>query len=269
MEEVAFIASPELPGLELKSVYRSYRLWTRFNVNYAFSAMVQADSKWRYRRQTHAATPGTVVLMEPGETHVTVEARRPATFRALFIAPDLMDGLRRDLGWSQTPHFTAAYTRDPHVYAALVGLERLLDVPHSRLELDSRLLTCVRAVLCSGAESIPGDPPTRWEPAPIRRAQALLQERFAENLSLDDVAAGAALSPFYLLRLFRRHTGMTPHAYQLQVRLARAREMLKRSVRPGEVARLLGFFDQSHLTRHFVRTFGVSPGRYASSVQRH
>jgi AraC-like DNA-binding protein len=56
---------------------------------------------------------------------------------------------------------------------------------------------------------------------------------------------------------------------QLQVRLARPREMLKRSVRPADVARLLGLFDQSHLTRHFVRTFGVSPGRYASSVQRH
>jgi hypothetical protein len=67
--EDLIVDPPELPGLELKSVYRSYRLWTRFNVNYAFSAMVQADSKWRYRRQTHAATPGTVVLMEPGETH--------------------------------------------------------------------------------------------------------------------------------------------------------------------------------------------------------
>jgi AraC-like DNA-binding protein len=269
MEEVAFVASSELTGLELKSVYRSYRLWTRFNVNYAFSAMVQASSRWRYRRQTHAATPGTVVLMEPGETHVTVEARRPATFRTLFIAPDLMDALCRDLGWAEKPHLSAAYTRDPHVYAALVGLENLLDVPHSRLELDSRLLACVRAVLCSGAESIPGERATRWEPAPIRRAQALLQERFAENLSLDDVAASAGLSSFYLLRLFRLHTGMTPHGYQLQIRLARAREMLKRSIPPGKVATLLGFFDQSHLSRHFVRTFGVSPGRYASCVQRH
>src|SRR3954466_5825557 len=99
MEQVAFLRSRHLHGFELKKVSDSRRLWTWFNLDCAFCALLQADSRWRYRKQVHVAIPGTVVLMEPGETHVTVEAWRPATFGTLFVAPGLIDEICRDLGW--------------------------------------------------------------------------------------------------------------------------------------------------------------------------
>jgi AraC-like DNA-binding protein len=263
MEEVTFLRLPSVPGLELKKVCQSRRLWTRFNLTYAFSAVTQADSTWVYRRQANTAAAGTVVLMEPGETHRTVEARQPASFGTLFVSSELMDRLCRDLGWTQAPHLGSRYTRERNVFAALLNLERLLEVPRTRLELDSRLLACVRAILREGAESIPGEPSIPRQPASIRRACSILQERFAEDISLEELAISVGLSRFYLLRLFRLHTGMPPHSFLLQVRLARARELLKRTIPAGDVARQVGFFDQSHLGRHFLRTFGISPGRYA------
>jgi hypothetical protein len=97
MDEVAFTKVPGLPGLELKSVYGSTRLWTRFNLSYAFCAILDANSRWRYRRETHEATAGTVVLMEPGESHVTVEARRSATFRTLLSPRRMVSPLSSSL----------------------------------------------------------------------------------------------------------------------------------------------------------------------------
>jgi AraC-like DNA-binding protein len=76
----------------------------------------------------------------------------------------------------------------------------------------------------------------------------------------------ASLSRFELIRRFRADTGMTPHAFQVNLRIARARALLAAGVTPAAVAADCGFADQSHLTRTFKRAVGVSPGRYARAV---
>ncbi|MNW13279.1 Virulence regulon transcriptional activator VirF [compost metagenome] len=56
---------------------------------------------------------------------------------------------------------------------------------------------------------------------------------------------------------------MTPHAYQIQRRLLLARQLIRRGMTLADAAAASGFADQSHMTRLFVRTYGVSPRRYA------
>jgi AraC-like DNA-binding protein len=97
----------------------------------------------------------------------------------------------------------------------------------------------------------------------VQMIRAYLEDHYAANVSLEDLAGLANLSPFHLARLFRREVGMAPHAYQLQVRLAHAKRMLLHGVPASMVASETGFFDLSHFTRHFKRHLGVAPGRYA------
>ncbi|WP_338149160.1 helix-turn-helix transcriptional regulator [Citrobacter cronae] len=68
------------------------------------------------------------------------------------------------------------------------------------------------------------------------------------------------------LRSFSREIGVTPHAYLIQLRVRKARRLLATGKSPVEVALLTGFADQSHLTRAFVRQFGVTPGRYQAAI---
>jgi transcriptional regulator GlxA family with amidase domain len=91
----------------------------------------------------------------------------------------------------------------------------------------------------------------------------MLEERFDEALMLDELAAVAGLSRFHLQRVFTAEIGMGPHAYQTQVRINRAKELLRRNVPLAEVATRAGFADQSHLHRHFTRRVGITPGQYA------
>jgi transcriptional regulator GlxA family with amidase domain len=99
----------------------------------------------------------------------------------------------------------------------------------------------------------------------VRRARELLEARWDQNVSLDELAVCSGLSQFHLLREFRRQLGMPPHAYQLQMRLFRARSLLRLGVPPREVAAQAGFADQSHLNRHFKKAFWLTPGEYARS----
>ena len=79
---------------------------------------------------------------------------------------------------------------------------------------------------------------------------------------LEELAAAVNLSPFHFARVFRRATGLPPHAWLQQRRLEQARALLRDGCAPLRVALQLGFADQSHMTRHFKRTYGLSPGRW-------
>jgi AraC-like DNA-binding protein len=101
----------------------------------------------------------------------------------------------------------------------------------------------------------------------VARAIDFLHARFADQPSLAEVADAADANRFVLVRRFRQRLGLTPHEYLVQVRLARARELLARGVAAAEVAHLTGFADQPHLTRWFKRALGVTPVRYARTVR--
>lgn len=71
--------------------------------------------------------------------------------------------------------------------------------------------------------------------------------------------------PAHLVRAFSGAYGIAPHQYLMSRRVDRARRLLLEGRPPGEVASATGFYDQSHLTRHFKKLVGVTPGRYARS----
>jgi AraC-like DNA-binding protein len=103
-------------------------------------------------------------------------------------------------------------------------------------------------------------------PAPISAARNLIDDDPAAAITLADLARESGLSRFQVLRGFVRATGLTAHAYILQRRIAAARRLIAQGRPLAEAALDSGFADQSHMTRMFVRTYGISPGAYAEAV---
>ena len=98
----------------------------------------------------------------------------------------------------------------------------------------------------------------------VARTRDALHERFAEEVPLEELAALAGMSKCHLVHLFHKEVGLPPHAYQIQLRVARARVLVAAGVPLAEVATMTGFADQSHLTRLFKRVVGMPPGQYAA-----
>jgi AraC family transcriptional regulator len=89
----------------------------------------------------------------------------------------------------------------------------------------------------------------------------LIEARLGAELSVDELAREAELSPAHFARAFRETLGRPPHQYILARRLERARSSSRRPMRgPARSPRRTGFADQAHLTRLFKRAFGVTPG---------
>jgi AraC family transcriptional regulator len=101
----------------------------------------------------------------------------------------------------------------------------------------------------------------------LRRTLRYVQDNLSEELSIHKLASLAALSASHFARAFKLSTGMAPHEYLLNCRIARARQLLlNRSTPLAEVALLSGFCDQAHMTRCFRRLLGTTPASLARSI---
>jgi AraC-like DNA-binding protein len=96
----------------------------------------------------------------------------------------------------------------------------------------------------------------------MARVRDAIEQRYAESLSLAELSRIAGLSLHHFIRAFRAEVGLTPHAYVVDVRVRRARDLLRAGVAPAEVALRVGFADQAHLTRVFKARIGVAPGAF-------
>lgn len=100
----------------------------------------------------------------------------------------------------------------------------------------------------------------------LARVSEYLRANVTVDVTLDDLSVTAGLSKFYLLRAFRNSYGLTPHAYQMQLRLARAWRLVAEGKPLSWAAYDCGFADQSHLTRRFASLFGLTPGAFARQL---
>ncbi len=97
----------------------------------------------------------------------------------------------------------------------------------------------------------------------IRLALTYITNHFAEPIQLEQLAEVAALSPYYFSRLFAKETGLTPHQYIIQTRIASAKyHLTTSSLSVKEIAYQTGFRDESSFCTAFKKYAGDTPSNY-------
>ena len=100
-------------------------------------------------------------------------------------------------------------------------------------------------------------------------ARRYMEEHYAEDLNVDDVAREAAISTSQLIRLFKRQLGTTPHSYLLRYRITQAKELLAETTIPvATIARQVGFASESNFSYRFGEMCGQSPSAYRAGAPR-
>ena len=113
------------------------------------------------------------------------------------------------------------------------------------------------------------EPPAGGLSPGIRRAVEFIERNYAEPITVAELARLAGLSLHRYVTVFRCQVGVPPHQYVCRTRVGRARALLRQGVPPAAVAADTGFCDQSHLSRHFKRYCGVTPGSYLTGASGH
>jgi AraC-like DNA-binding protein len=237
-------------------------------------------ASWSGRGQVEAG-PGDLISVNPGEVHDgrAIE-RQPRTWRILYVEPALMMRLRSDV--LEERHASTAFEFAAPVFAdeptrrrfdaafeftlagAAIGTAART-AHHFQMQCETATLGLIASL---GRHSVAGSNGGARRPAVcIRRARQKIDDDPAATTTLAELAREAGISRYQLIRGFARDLGLTPHAYIVQRRIALACRLLKAGGDLAEVAAVAGFCDQSHLTRCFVRQFGVTPRRYARRTE--
>ncbi len=213
------------------------------------------------------AGPGSLIFVNPGEVHDgRAIGGRPRSWRMLYFEPAALVGFRDDVleGATEVLSFAAPVFADER-------LRRAFDAAFAcamRPDQGGHDMIAETAVLGLGARLAVNlacrHRQSSQSTVSIRRARDRIDAEPAAPLTLTSLAAEAGTSRYQLLRAFARELGLTPHAYIVQQRLALARRLIRAGSTLVDAASSAGFADQSHLTRMFVRQFGVTPARYGS-----
>ncbi|WP_181707322.1 helix-turn-helix transcriptional regulator [Chthonobacter rhizosphaerae] len=251
-------------GLEcLSAAFRVHRYAPHSHDTFVIGVIEAGCEAYRLRGERHYAMAGDVCFVNPGEVHDGEPLGDGYAYRMTYPSEALMAAVAADLRDRDAhgvPHFRSAVVTDPEAFALFGRAHRLLEAGAGALGADEALLAAY-ALLVERHADVPARPLAE-APAAVQRARDYLDAHHTEDVDLATLAAVAGLSRHHLVRAFKRHTGLTPHAFQTDRRVRTARRLLGAGEALADVAAACGFSDQSHLTRVFKARVGVPPGAF-------
>lgn len=266
-ESAHLFAARRFDGLEfLAATFRTHAYAPHAHDTYAIGTIEQGCEIWHARGRKLYAGPGDIVLNHPLDVHDGAPSEGGYRYRMSYPTIELMRELAASLTGRErigTPFFREPVVNDPEGAALFGAAHRRLEEGTDALAGEEGLLRAYGQILARHADLTVL--PVRCESGPVARVRRMIEERYDEELALADLARLAGLPRHHLIRAFRQETGLTPHAYLVDVRVRRAREKLRRGEAPSQVAAATGFCDQPHLTRAFKARLGVTPGAFRAA----
>lgn len=235
---------------------------------YVISLNITGLERLKHESKQYEVFPGWMTIYNPGEVQSSVcQTDGLWEIRSLYpnihwlteIAEEL------ELKFTDIPTFERPIVNDTVLVQQFLKIHQWLDTlePQS-LQVQEELINFLGELLCK--YSHPTAKRISSETDAVRQAIDYLSEHATATVSLQTLSQVSGLSRFYLVRAFRKHTGLTPHQFQLDRRMRVAKKLLATHQPLAEIALELGCVDQSHFGRLFKSYTGLSPAQYRKSL---
>lgn len=226
---------------------------------YAIGMTLSGVQSFHYRGAHRNCTPGHVMVLHPDEMHDGHAGSESGfLYRMIYVPPATIQDI---LGGQTLPFIPGGITGDPVLARSISPLLRHIDSPRETFEDDDALFDLTQALRRytphKGLRRSPDYPAAS-------RAREYLDAAAGQRVSLADLEKASGQSRWQLSRDFRALFGTSPYRYLVMRRLDDAKRRMRHGMSIAETALAAGFTDQSHLTRQFKDSFGISPGRWAT-----
>jgi AraC-like DNA-binding protein len=253
--------APMLPGVQLYAgPAQSYS--RSIHPEYKVAVAPAAGLRIERRGTSYLAPPGHLLVLNPNDAHSgRLLSDEPCAWRVICIPPELLSD--HVGGSSGTLGFSNPVVADPSLIRDFLAIWDTFNGKRS-LGWEVRFLEFVGRA-CGGAPAKPEPAGDHAARAAMARLRGYLDQHMTRNVSLEELSRVTGLSRYGVVRACGAFFGIPPHALLHALRLERARQLLQQGAPPAAVAAATGYFDQSHLSKAFVRRFGMPPGRFQRS----
>ncbi|NPT44520.1 helix-turn-helix domain-containing protein [Paraburkholderia sp. 1N] len=225
---------------------------------YAIGRTLAGVQSFRYRGSMRNSLPGGTMVLHPDEPHDGQAGTRDGFhYRMIYVDPALF---QQALGGKPLPFLEGGLSSDPRLFAATESLLRTMDRAIDSLEQDDALYDLAIALDAVAGAATATRRPVDYGAA--ERAREYMLGSLDRAVTLDELAAAAGRDRWSLSRDFRALFGTSPHRYLTMRRLDLVRRLAVQGVSLADASAAAGFTDQSHMTRHFKRAWGVAPAHW-------
>jgi AraC-like DNA-binding protein len=254
-----------IKGLELLSCTSGFTFPAHLHDRYVIWMNTGCGESFAVKGETTILDTGSISIIAPGEIHSNTPcSQRTRHLKSFYIEDILLSSIARGAGQrSPSPHFFADQTIcDPRLFKRLSTLHSLIFDSHDLLELQCLATEALTGLILEYGE---GNATSQSNASCDHRVATIMDYMRADlsaPITLEQLKHLVGLTEFHIIRIFKKETGLSPHAFLIQLRLEHARTLLSKGESISQAALASGFSDQSHLTRKFSHRFGISPGNY-------
>ncbi len=251
-EQNIYYKLPILDGLELLDA-REYTHHFPFHKHNTFNITLVREQIFSTKLTDGfwQAPVGAIVVTNPGEVHATFcDTQTGSSFFTFYVSPAVLEMFNKEC----PVFFETKIIADDYLFRGLHGIFRKYTSGACDIE-DELLLFLQRLVARYAAAGSYGNKEKRL-------FHRFLEDFPPEKFSLEKTASAFGLDKYKFLRLFKQETGLTPNNYVILQRIEKCKELLKSQHDLLDIAVQTGFYDATHLCRHFKRVTGITPLAY-------
>lgn len=218
----------------------------------------------------HASLRGNVILFNPDEPHDGQRGTQEGFgYSMLYVSQQVVDECRdKEAGLDMAAYFRQPVVRDVPMGCALARAISAAGQAQESLRAEELTRNVLVRLLQRYGERRAGEEGSKSVGMTrLARIRDYLRGHFGEDITVDVLAREAGLSRVHLTRAFARQFGVPPHIYLNAVRIERAQSAMLAGQGLAEVAAACGFADQSHFSRRFKGSVGLSPGAWLRQMK--
>lgn len=228
---------------------------------YAIGSTLAGVQSFAYRGSKRHSLPGGTIVLHPDEAHDGQAGTGDGFhYRMIYVEPALIQQI---LGGKVLPFIRNGISGDPRLYAAALPLLQAMDQPLDVLEEQDALFDLAHAMhACSDQIRGVNSKKLHFDYRAAESAREYIHSAMTGNITLEELAGHSGRDRWSLSRDFRLLFGTSPYRYLTMRRLDLVKTLLMQGYTLVNAALAAGFSDQSHMSKHFSKAFGLTPLRW-------